>query len=329
MTYPRGLVKGQEPFDPIEVAKETERIVIDGNKGKYVKFRVENFYGQIATARGVGCYLRCGFCWINQSKDFPEDYGKFYSPEEVYEKLIEISSQGYRGCMLSEGVRKSGCEPTIGKDHLLQVIEACRRGRKFKWFLLETNGILLGNDEAYVRDLSEFGDYVKVRLSLKAGTPEAFQRKTGAKAEFFELPFKAIEHLKKYKVPYWVAAMSGDPAIMPSEERHCLFERLVRHGEENIINFDEETADPFGITKRRLQESGIADPNEIKKMVYMPINIGLMRKIAAESGFGGLSITELLNTTLFETAESSCASCRLENPWHGHGVEDDLDEKLS
>ena len=120
MAYPRSLVKGFEPFDPIEVSKETERIVIDGNKRKYNLFRVERFYGQIATARGVGCNLRCGFCWISPSRDYPEKYGTFYSPQEVYDKLIEVSSSKRARTLMSEGVRISGCEPTLGMDHLPQ-----------------------------------------------------------------------------------------------------------------------------------------------------------------------------------------------------------------
>jgi len=153
-------------FDALELSLETEKRVIDGNKRKYNTFRLEPFYGGIATARGVGCNLRCAFCWINPSRDTPERYGTFYSPQQVYEKLREVS-QGR-----TVGARISGCEPTLGRDHLLELIETCAKG-DFRKFLLETNGMLLGADESYVRDLNKFRDYVLVRLSFKAGNAAA------------------------------------------------------------------------------------------------------------------------------------------------------------
>ncbi|MFH1210520.1 MAG: radical SAM protein [archaeon] len=336
MSYPRGLTKGVEPFNPIELSRETEKIVIKGDKRKYNAFRIEQFYGQMATARGVGCNLRCGFCWISPSRDYPESYGKFYSPGEVYEKLIEVSSNKYGRAIMSSGVRISGCEPTLGKEHLLSLIEISKKGKDFRWFLLETNGILLGHDEEYVRALSQFKDYVKVRLSFKAGTAEDFQRKTGANAKYFGLPFKALDNLKKYGLAYQLASMSEDPKIMKPQERIKLLEKIVQHGAENIKLLEEETADPFGITKRRLVESGIIKKvEEVKTRVYEPLNNSLVRALQAKRGKwkGEIKITsdelkELIKNMSTRTRKSGCSSCHRQNPWHGHNTEDDLDNKL-
>ena len=71
--------------------------------------------------------------------------------------------------------------------------------------MLETNGILLATDRDYVKDLSKFKK-VHVRVSSKAGTPEDFTRKTGAKAEAFEIPFKAVRNLLDSGVSFHVAA---------------------------------------------------------------------------------------------------------------------------
>lgn len=337
MSYPRGLTKGAEPFNPIEVNRETEKIVIKGDKRKYNTFRLENFYGQIATARAVGCNLRCGFCWINPSRDYPEDYGKFYSPKEVHEKLIEISSNEYGRAIMSSGARISGCEPTIGKEHLLSLLEICRKEKAFSWFLLETNGILLGHDEKYVKELSRFKDYIQVRLSFKSGTSENFERKTGAKANYFELQFKALEHLIKHDIHHGLASMSEDPKIMNREERVKLLERIVEHGVENLHLLDEETADPFGITKKRLVESGIVkNEARIKKRIYEPLSNSIIRALQKNQGEtlrGVIKIRKeelkrILKNMEMRTKKSPCSTCASNNPWHGHGVEDDLDDKL-
>ncbi|MEM2741487.1 MAG: hypothetical protein QXD95_05000, partial [Nitrososphaeria archaeon] len=46
-------------------------------------------------------------------------------------------------------LRLSGCEPTIGKEHLLSLLQ-CVAESKYSLFILETNGIILGHDKNYV-----------------------------------------------------------------------------------------------------------------------------------------------------------------------------------
>src|SRR4030042_1028994 len=75
--YVRYLRPGFTPFDPIELGKKTEEIISDGNRRKYTKFCGQRFYGGIATGYTCGCCLRCIFCWVNWSRDFPEKYGFF------------------------------------------------------------------------------------------------------------------------------------------------------------------------------------------------------------------------------------------------------------
>ena len=317
------------PYDPIKLSEEVEAIVIDGNKRKYNTFRLEPFYGQIATARAVGCNLRCSFCWINPSRDNPKNYGAFYSPQEVYEKLIEVSSNKFGRATMSGVTRITGCEPTIGKNHLLSVAEISKEEEDFRRFLIETNGILLGSDENYVKTLSKFGDYIRVRLSFKAGTPEAFERKTGAEAKFFDLQFKALEYLKKHNVSYSLAAMSKDPAIMPDKERRSLLTRIIEYGPGNLNLLEEEKADPFGITKKRLVESGIvARAEDIRQYVYESLDASLMRFFEGRKSISLGELKEAIQTMDIKIVESSCRTCKRHNPWHGYKVMDDLDTKL-
>lgn len=342
MEYPRSLAKNHEPFNPIELSEETQKIVINGNKRKYNLFRLEPFYGQIATARGVGCNLRCNFCWINPSRDYPEDYGSFYSPEEVHNKLIEISSNEYGRAIMSRTARISGCEPTLGIDHLFSLIEICKKEDGFKRFLLETNGILLGYDKTIVKNLNKFENYLLVRLSFKAGTPKSFEKKTGAKAEYFDLPFRALEYLIEYKIPYSLAAMSQDPRIMPPEERRSLLKRIIDYSIENIDLLEEEKTDPFGITKTRLIKGGLVNSTtEIRKKVYEPIIHSIKGAVEVnrrsemsyeeliELGLKEEELKDLFETMEFKTLESPCIACTRKNHWHGHNINDDLDDKLN
>ena len=82
-TYPRYITPSLEPFDPIELARETEEIVCKGDARKYTDFYATGVYGGIATGYTCGCCLRCVFCWVDWSRDFPEHYGQFYGSRRL------------------------------------------------------------------------------------------------------------------------------------------------------------------------------------------------------------------------------------------------------
>lgn len=127
--------------------------------------------------------MRCLFCWVDFSRDFPEEYGHFYSPEEVFSHLIKSA----RKSGVSR-LRISGGEPTLCREHLLTLLDLVEEADYL--FILETNGIPLGQDGDYARQLARYPN-VHVRVSLKAGTAKGFRGRTGAKGEFWELPFTA------------------------------------------------------------------------------------------------------------------------------------------
>jgi len=162
-SYPRYLTPDSEPFDPVALASRTERIVCRGAERKYTKFYATGVYGGIATGYACGCCLRCIFCWVDWSRDFPGQHGQFYSPEEVFANLKRAARRGR-----VNKLRISGTEPTLGKEHLLAVLELVE-GSEFDVFMLETNGILFGADRDYVKKISGFKKS-HVRLSLKAPT---------------------------------------------------------------------------------------------------------------------------------------------------------------
>lgn len=247
----------------MELAFETENIVCRSDARKYTDFYVVGVYGGIATGYAAGCCLRCVFCWVDWSRDYPERFGEYYSPDEAFQRL--------RAAALKRRVNKlriSGAEPTIGTSHLLALLERVEAS-EFGLFILETNGILFGFDKEYVRAVARFKK-PHVRVSLKAGTPEAFTRRTGAKPESFELPFRAIENLLDCGISFHVAAMSADPRIMTAEERKRLVDRLAEIDVRLALNLEEEVVDPYKTTLARLKYAGLQLDWPLKE-IYAPI----------------------------------------------------------
>jgi len=114
----------------------------------------------------------------------------------------------------------SGGEPTIGKGHLLQLLDQLR-GKGYR-FILETNGILIAYDENYVKELSKY-NFIHVRVSLKGCNEKEFAMLTGAKPEGYALQLKSLRNLSE-------AGVSCHPSVMASfssrKSIHTLTERL-------------------------------------------------------------------------------------------------------
>lgn len=248
--YPRYIEKEFTPFDPVALARRTEAIVCDGDRRTYTKFGCQGFYGGIATGYACGCCLRCVFCWVSWSRDFPERYGTFVSSEQAFRKLSHAArKKGYRQ------LRISGAEAVLGRAHLMGLLERVERS-PFRTFILETNGILLGADPDLARELARFSK-VHARVSLKAGTPREYTRKTGAVPESFDLPFMGIENLVKNGVGLHVAAMSADSRLVSADEREGLYDRLRSIHPVLLHHLEEEEVQPYPNALARLRHAGI------------------------------------------------------------------------
>lgn len=237
-------------FDPIKLAEATEKAVCRGNKRKYSHFgSTINYQTGIATGYTVGCCLRCIFCWSSDYRDNPDRVPDFYSPQDVFDRLSAIASE-----KKLKQIRISDAEPTIGKNHLLEVLELTEKS-DFQRFVLETNGILFGNDRNYVRSLRDYSK-LWVRVSIKAGTPEAFSQKTGAVPEAFDLPFQGIRYLKEEGIDFDVAAMSADPRFMSPLERVSLIVKLGEIDPALVLNLEEEMVILYEKALKRLKAIG-------------------------------------------------------------------------
>jgi len=247
MEYQGFLTKDSLPFDPLELAKETEKLCVRGSSRKYTNFYCTGVYGGISTGYLVGCCLRCVFCWVSLSRDFPDKYGEFYSPEEVFDRLVSNARKAR-----VNRLRVSGGEPTLGKDHLLRLLDLVDRTQFF--FVLETNGILLGKDPEYVRALKKYRN-IYVRVCVKAGTAEGFEIRTGGRGEFYELPYIAVEALRREDIYFRVASMS-DPRLMSKEERKEMVIKLRKVGYREEL--EEEICDPYDTSVLRLRKAGFS-----------------------------------------------------------------------
>ena len=260
--YQRLLTQGFTAFDPLELAEETEQIVTregpEGLERKYTGIYSAPVYRGIATGYAVGCCLRCIYCWTDWSRDFPEKFGEFYSPKRVAQELFRAAERGitspgwerFRHVKVNR-LRLSGCEPTLGKEHLLSTLADVAESR-YPLFILETNGIVLGSDQDYVKRLAKFADKLYVRVSFKAATPEGFTQKTGAIGNYYELPFRALKYLLDEGIDTRAAAMT-DPRVMPREEREILIRKLSEIHPGIARDLEEEQIDNYETTLNRIK----------------------------------------------------------------------------
>ena len=240
----------------MDLATRIKKIVSgsDGRK-KYYRFRSSRFYGGIATADCVGCCLECVFCWSWEVTRRPAETGQFYSAEEVARKLLAIARK-----KKYKRLRISGGEPTLDRSHLEKVLELIPEDYEF---ILETNGILIGQDPAYAEMLSRFKN-LYVRVCLKGACEEEFSLLTGAAAEGFRLQLEALKNLVRCSVqthPACMISFSSDENIMALKER-------LKAIHPDFEEFEVEELVLYSNIKERLDRLGVR-----YRKAYTPDNI--------------------------------------------------------
>jgi uncharacterized Fe-S cluster-containing radical SAM superfamily protein len=201
----RAKMKMEIPFNPIERAKEVESVVVNEEKRKYYRFRYANYYGGIVTADTIGCCFLCAYCWNYFRNLNFEHAGKFYSPSDVVNNLLKISSR--KNC---ERFRISGAEPILGEksfSHLEKILELLKQEVDNLEFIIETNGLILGYKTELIEKLKKYKEFVFVRISLKGWDETSFEKISGAKRDFFIYPIKALRILKEEGIEAWPAVM--------------------------------------------------------------------------------------------------------------------------
>jgi uncharacterized Fe-S cluster-containing radical SAM superfamily protein len=180
-------------YNPLTLAAATEQVVVDGARRKYVQLgRPLRFYGGTTSATEVGCNLRCKFCFSDKPVWKPKQTGRFYTAQQVFDGLA-ASARKHGHTIISA----SASEGTIGREHLIELLDLVERSEFI--YVLETNGMILGNDAEYVQALSKY-TRLHVRVSIKGDSPEQYHELTGALPESYELPYHALGHLIAAKV---------------------------------------------------------------------------------------------------------------------------------
>ena len=202
-------------YDPIALSEKTERIVVDGNRRKYVQLgRPLRFYGGTTSATEVGCNLRCKFCFSDQPVWNPKNTGRFYTPQEVFDGLT-ASARRYGHTLISA----SASEGTIGLDHLFELLDLVEDSEFI--YILETNGLNIGADPSIAKRLSGY-ERVHVRVSIKGTSEEEFHKLTGAHFGAYDLAYQALSHLIKQGVSCnacLMASFSDSEGIQRAKER--------------------------------------------------------------------------------------------------------------
>lgn len=129
------------------------------------------------------CNLNCRFCFADPGG----------APDRPAEEIIkEIAGFVKPGKTL---VQLSGGEPTLRDD--LPEITAAAKKLGCKYVQLNSNGIRLANDEAYVKALAEAGlSFVFMQFD---GTDDAIYEKLRG-AQLFSIKEKALENCAKYNI---------------------------------------------------------------------------------------------------------------------------------
>ena len=187
---PVSFLRHEKPdgYDPIALTETTEKVVIRGNMRKYANLaRNLRFYGGTTSATEVGCNLRCKFCFSDKPVRRPHSTGRFYTPEQVFNALKKNAKRN--GNKL---ISASASEGTLGRQHLFELLELVDKSDLI--YILETNGMTLGNDRDFAMQLSKFKN-LHVRVSIKGTNKDEYVQLTGAMSRSYDLPYKALEHL--------------------------------------------------------------------------------------------------------------------------------------
>ena len=243
------LMKG---YDPIKLTEKMESIVVDGNKRKYAKLsRPLRFYGGTTSAVEVGCNLRCKFCFSDKPVFRPQSTGKFYTPEEVFNALVN-GAKRYGHKLISA----SASEGTLGRQHLFELLDLVEKSKYV--YILETNGMTLGNDKAFAEQLTSYKN-LHVRVSIKGTSQEEYHQLTDAIPESYELPFRALKHLID-------AGVSCNACVMVSFSNNEGIQNVERKLFELhpglLKSLEKERITPFPKVAERLAKNGLK-PNSI------------------------------------------------------------------
>jgi 7,8-dihydro-6-hydroxymethylpterin dimethyltransferase len=134
------------------------------------------------------CNLTCPMCFANSSTA-----KTYHRPLAEIEKMMDalVASEGE-----ADLLQLSGGEPTI-HPQIIEIIEAAKR-RPIRHIMLNTNGIRIAQDEAFVKQISAFKPGFEVYLQFDSLRPSVLKHLRGA--DLTRIRREALEALEKYNI---------------------------------------------------------------------------------------------------------------------------------
>lgn len=134
------------------------------------------------------CDLNCPICFANAGTD------KFLSLAEI-ERMMDFYQASEYG--QAEILQLSGGEPTT-HPQILDILRLAKL-KKFKYIMLNTNGLRIATDEEFVKNLHQFSGGFEVYLQFDGFKGTTHQYFRGS--DLTQIKRNAIEQLKKYEIP--------------------------------------------------------------------------------------------------------------------------------
>ncbi|HEX9060034.1 MAG TPA: radical SAM protein [Clostridia bacterium] len=134
------------------------------------------------------CNLHCPMCYADAGQ------GSFL-PLDNIEKMMDFFQDSEGG--QAEILQISGGEPTLHPD-IIKIISLAKE-KKFKYVMLNTNGIRISEDEEFARELSKFAGGFEIYLQFDGFMESTYQALRGE--NLLDKKLKAVEYLTKYKIP--------------------------------------------------------------------------------------------------------------------------------
>nr|WP_010681334.1 radical SAM protein [Acetivibrio cellulolyticus] len=139
------------------------------------------------------CNLHCPLCYADAGK------GHFLGLDKI-ENMMDFFQESEGG--QAEILQISGGEPTLHPE-ITEIIKLAKT-KKFKYVMLNTNGIRIAEDEAFVKELGQFVGGFEIYLQFDGFKESTYQDLRGE--NLLEKKRKAIDNLAKYKIPTTLVA---------------------------------------------------------------------------------------------------------------------------
>ncbi len=140
------------------------------------------------------CNLQCPNCYASSKS------GDFLKLEQI-EQMMDFTIDSEFGN--AEILQISGGEPTM-HPQIIDILKLAKE-KKFKFVMLNTNGVKIAEDEEFARRLSELRGGFEVYLQFDGFKESTYKRLRGG--EMLAIKKQAIKNLIKYEVPITLVAM--------------------------------------------------------------------------------------------------------------------------